>query len=129
VERHGRFGGRLQIGSPPGIRTDTLRRLVSSGGETLRVLTAQLADPRGYGRIVRDRGGDIQSIVEERDASVEQRAIREINPDIPAWLAVLVAKLLAKRPGERFATAAESAPGRTGACRPTPRMRRLQKRR
>jgi bifunctional UDP-N-acetylglucosamine pyrophosphorylase/glucosamine-1-phosphate N-acetyltransferase len=84
-------------GDVPLIRTDTLRRLVPSGGETLRVLTAQLADPRGYGRVVRDRGGDIQSIVEERDASVEQRAIREINTGLMAlptgrlerWLAKL----------------------------------------
>jgi serine/threonine-protein kinase len=44
-----------------------------------------------------------------RITDTEPRAIREINPDIPAWLAVLVQKLLAKRPGERFATAAEAA--------------------
>jgi hypothetical protein len=44
-----------------------------------------------------------------RITDTEPRPIREINPDIPAWLSVLVDKLLAKRPSERFASAAEAA--------------------
>jgi bifunctional UDP-N-acetylglucosamine pyrophosphorylase/glucosamine-1-phosphate N-acetyltransferase len=45
----------------------------------LSVLTAEVSDPTGLGRIVRDDGGRVLAIVEERDATPEQRAIREIN--------------------------------------------------
>jgi bifunctional UDP-N-acetylglucosamine pyrophosphorylase/glucosamine-1-phosphate N-acetyltransferase len=48
------------------------------------VLTAELADPYGYGRIVRDEAGDIVRIVEERDASGDERSIREVNSGIYA---------------------------------------------
>jgi bifunctional UDP-N-acetylglucosamine pyrophosphorylase/glucosamine-1-phosphate N-acetyltransferase len=61
------------------------------------VLTALLDDPTGYGRIIRDKIGKIQRIVEEKDASVEEKAVREINTGIVAaptralasWLKVL----------------------------------------
>ena len=48
------------------------------------MLTAELDDPYGYGRIVRDADGRISRIVEERDASGDERAIREINSGIYA---------------------------------------------
>jgi bifunctional UDP-N-acetylglucosamine pyrophosphorylase/glucosamine-1-phosphate N-acetyltransferase len=48
------------------------------------VLTAELADPYGYGRVVRDAEGQVERIVEERDASAKQRAVREINTGIYA---------------------------------------------
>lgn len=71
----------------PLLEAGTLLRLVEThrtSKAVATVLTAELADPYGYGRIVRDAGGAIQRIVEERDASSEQRAIREINSGIYA---------------------------------------------
>ena len=60
----------------------------------MRVLTAHLDDPTGYGRILRDRRGRIKAIVEQKDASPAQQKIREINTGImalpadqvPGWL-------------------------------------------
>jgi len=70
-------------GDVPLIRVATLGRLLerSAEGSALALLTVELADPRGYGRIVRV-GGRVACIVEEKDASEEQRAIREINTGI-----------------------------------------------
>ena len=55
-------------------------RLAASAGATL--LTTDLHDPTGYGRIVRNPDGSVREIVEHRDASPEQRAIREINSGV-----------------------------------------------
>ncbi|MGE3345280.1 MAG: bifunctional UDP-N-acetylglucosamine diphosphorylase/glucosamine-1-phosphate N-acetyltransferase GlmU [Vicinamibacterales bacterium] len=71
----------------PLLEAGTLLRLVEThrtSKAVATVLTAELADPYGYGRIVRDTSGAIQRIVEERDASSEQRAIQEINSGIYA---------------------------------------------
>ena len=60
---------------------DTLVRLVDEherGGYAVTMLTTHVADPTGYGRIVRN-GGQVVGIVEEKDATPEQRAITEIN--------------------------------------------------
>ena len=48
----------------------------------LTLLTAQLDEPKGYGRILRDGDGAIAGIVEEKDATPEQRQIREVNAGI-----------------------------------------------
>jgi bifunctional UDP-N-acetylglucosamine pyrophosphorylase / glucosamine-1-phosphate N-acetyltransferase len=72
----------------PLLRSGTLARLIEthqSARAAATVLTAELEDPYGYGRIVRDRSGKIVRIVEERDASGEERAIREINSGIYAF--------------------------------------------
>ena len=66
----------------PLLQANTLRRLLEKHHNThdvATVLTAEVADPYGYGRIVRDASGHIARIVEERDASGDERAIREIN--------------------------------------------------
>src|SRR5213079_2620107 len=55
---------------------------VDSNHSRLTILTANLEDPHGYGRIVRDARGAITGIVEEKDATDEQRNIREINTGI-----------------------------------------------
>ena len=71
----------------PLLRAATLHRLLDRHRETkaaLTVLTTVVDDPYGYGRIVRDANGRIERIVEERDASGEQRAIGEINSGIYA---------------------------------------------
>lgn len=68
-------------GDVPLIRHDTLHRM-QQAGEGLVLLTVNLQNPAGYGRIVRNEQGDVQSIVEEKDASNEQRKINEINTGI-----------------------------------------------
>jgi bifunctional UDP-N-acetylglucosamine pyrophosphorylase/glucosamine-1-phosphate N-acetyltransferase len=70
----------VMYGDVPLISKATLEKLVAiadQGG--LAVLTAELDDPTGYGRILQDADGRILGIVEEKDASAEQRRIREIN--------------------------------------------------
>ncbi|MCC7082891.1 MAG: bifunctional UDP-N-acetylglucosamine diphosphorylase/glucosamine-1-phosphate N-acetyltransferase GlmU [Burkholderiales bacterium] len=84
-------------GDVPLVRTETLAALVAASGDGLGVLTVKLDDPSGYGRIVRDAAGRVAAIVEEKDASAPDKAIREINTGIMllpraklrAWLAAL----------------------------------------
>ncbi len=71
-------------GDVPLVRTETLRQVAQAGRDGLAILTARLADPSGYGRIARDDAGEIRAIVEEKDASAEQRAITEVNTGILA---------------------------------------------
>jgi bifunctional UDP-N-acetylglucosamine pyrophosphorylase/glucosamine-1-phosphate N-acetyltransferase len=69
-------------GDTPLLTTATLEALVATHRQesaAATVLTAVLADPTGYGRIVRDSSGAVQAIVEHKDATDEQRAIAEIN--------------------------------------------------
>jgi bifunctional UDP-N-acetylglucosamine pyrophosphorylase/glucosamine-1-phosphate N-acetyltransferase len=63
-------------GDMPLIRAETLRPLVEASG--LALLTAELPDPFGYGRILRNKAGRVTGIVEEKDASAQQRRIREV---------------------------------------------------
>ena len=66
----------------PLLRGETLNELVQAHhaqGAAVTALTARLSDPTGYGRIVRDADGQFAAIVEQADASPEQRAINEIN--------------------------------------------------
>ncbi|HYC22694.1 MAG TPA: bifunctional UDP-N-acetylglucosamine diphosphorylase/glucosamine-1-phosphate N-acetyltransferase GlmU [Candidatus Bathyarchaeia archaeon] len=75
----------ILYGDVPLLETETLRRLIRAHRErrsTLSLLTTTVAEPSGYGRIVRDQGGRLARIVEERDASPSERAIQEINPGI-----------------------------------------------
>lgn len=70
-------------GDGPLIRAQTLSRLVevhrrTNAGATLA--SSVIDDPTGYGRIVRDANGHFDSIVEQKDATEEQRAIKEVNP-------------------------------------------------
>lgn len=67
-------------GDVPLIKADTLARLVAQAEQgSLSVLTATLDNPFGYGRMVRDADDRLTGIVEQKDASEEQLAIREIN--------------------------------------------------
>ena len=68
-------------GDVPLIRAQTLRHLLSQPGR-LAVLVAEVADPTGYGRIVRNAEGKVGAIVEQKDASDDQRSIRTINTGI-----------------------------------------------
>jgi bifunctional UDP-N-acetylglucosamine pyrophosphorylase/glucosamine-1-phosphate N-acetyltransferase len=72
----------------PLLQATTLTRLVEAHHQAraaATVLTTDRDDPYGYGRIVRDDDGRIERIVEERDASEDERAIREINSGIYAF--------------------------------------------
>ncbi|MGY2127301.1 bifunctional UDP-N-acetylglucosamine diphosphorylase/glucosamine-1-phosphate N-acetyltransferase GlmU [Blastococcus sp. SYSU DS0617] len=72
-------------GDSPLLTTRTLAGLVAAhdaAGSVFTVLTAEVDDPTGLGRIVRDDGGAPRAIVEERDATAEQRAIREVNAGV-----------------------------------------------
>ena len=72
-------------GDVPLTQADTLHALVSAcGGDKLALLTLEMDDPSGYGRIVRSPSGTVHAIVEHKDASETQRAIREIYSGIMA---------------------------------------------
>jgi bifunctional UDP-N-acetylglucosamine pyrophosphorylase/glucosamine-1-phosphate N-acetyltransferase len=72
-------------GDVPLIKTTTLGKLLSlANAETLSLLTLITDDPTGLGRIIRGDGNGITAIVEEKDASAEQREIKEINSGIMA---------------------------------------------
>ncbi|HXN16268.1 MAG TPA: bifunctional UDP-N-acetylglucosamine diphosphorylase/glucosamine-1-phosphate N-acetyltransferase GlmU [Usitatibacter sp.] len=72
-------------GDVPLIASNTLRALIEAARHGhLGLLTQALEDPRGYGRIVRDSAGNVIRIVEEKDATAEERAIREVNTGILA---------------------------------------------
>jgi bifunctional UDP-N-acetylglucosamine pyrophosphorylase/glucosamine-1-phosphate N-acetyltransferase len=70
------------FGDVPLVSPSTLAALAAKGGSAVRLLTVKLADPTGYGRIVRNAQGAIEAIVEEKDANASQREIREINTGI-----------------------------------------------
>ncbi len=71
-------------GDVPLTRAATLKRLLQAGKDGLSILTVNLANPTGYGRIVRDAAGRVQRIVEEKDATPEEKAINEVNTGIMA---------------------------------------------
>jgi bifunctional UDP-N-acetylglucosamine pyrophosphorylase/glucosamine-1-phosphate N-acetyltransferase len=66
-------------GDIPLLEAGVLEKLVEAPSAGIKVLTMQVAEPRGYGRIVRDENGSVMGIVEERDATAAQRAITEVN--------------------------------------------------
>jgi len=75
----------ILYGDVPLTQVETLSRLLAQASDSqLGLLTVNLADPTGYGRIIRDEAGIVQAIVEHKDASEAQRAIREGNTGILA---------------------------------------------
>ncbi|MEO8278252.1 MAG: bifunctional UDP-N-acetylglucosamine diphosphorylase/glucosamine-1-phosphate N-acetyltransferase GlmU [Ideonella sp.] len=72
-------------GDVPLIEQSTAKALLDAcGAERLALLTVELADPTGYGRIVRDTAGRITGIVEHKDASDAQRRLREVYTGVMA---------------------------------------------
>src|SRR6266496_3338470 len=96
----------------PLLRSQTLAALVEaheSGEAAVTVLTAVVADPAGYGRIVRDPAGGFAGIVEHSDATAGQRAITEINSGVYAFDGDLLADAVKRVPtdnvkGEEYLT-------------------------
>ncbi len=75
----------ILYGDVPLLQQSTVQRLLHHAGEgSLGLLTILLDNPTGYGRIIRNDKGDVVSIVEEKDATPEQRAVREVNTGILA---------------------------------------------
>ncbi|APV52308.1 UDP-N-acetylglucosamine diphosphorylase/glucosamine-1-phosphate N-acetyltransferase [Betaproteobacteria bacterium GR16-43] len=88
----------ILYGDMPLIASGTLRSLADAAAQGhLAILTQEVAEPKGYGRIVRNATGRVSRIVEEKDATEAERAVREINVGIMAapaaklagWLAAL----------------------------------------
>ncbi|KQV23990.1 MULTISPECIES: bifunctional UDP-N-acetylglucosamine diphosphorylase/glucosamine-1-phosphate N-acetyltransferase GlmU [unclassified Kitasatospora] len=89
----------ITTGDAPLLTGGTLAALVASHagqGNGVTVLTAVVPDSTGYGRILRDGADAVAAIVEEKDATAEQRAITEINSGVFAFDAKLLAEALAK---------------------------------
>ena len=82
-------------GDVPLIQADTLKQLLQHPN-TLSLLTLRLEEPTGYGRIVRDSNEKVISIVEQKDATQEQRAIGEVNTGILSAPTHLLRSWLAK---------------------------------
>jgi bifunctional UDP-N-acetylglucosamine pyrophosphorylase/glucosamine-1-phosphate N-acetyltransferase len=74
----------ILYGDVPLVRPESLKRLLEAAREGVAVMTAEVDAPRGYGRIVRKPDGSVERIVEEKDASSAERAIREINAGLMA---------------------------------------------
>jgi bifunctional UDP-N-acetylglucosamine pyrophosphorylase/glucosamine-1-phosphate N-acetyltransferase len=83
---HTKHDGEILIlyGDVPLVRPESLKRLVEAAREGVAVMTAEVDEPKGYGRIVRKPDGTVERIVEEKDASSAERAIREINAGLMA---------------------------------------------
>jgi bifunctional UDP-N-acetylglucosamine pyrophosphorylase/glucosamine-1-phosphate N-acetyltransferase len=111
-------------GDVPLVTAQTLRRLVAAAAGGVALLTVRLADPSGYGRVVRDGGARVVRIVEQRDANAEEQQLDEVNTGIlvvptarlKAWLAGLsndnaqreyyLTDVIARAVAERVAVAA-----------------------
>lgn len=84
----------ILYGDVPLTPAASLQALVDAGRDTLALLTTELAEPGGYGRIVRDARNEVVAIVEDKDATPAQRAIREINTGLMSLPAALLQRWL-----------------------------------
>ena len=87
----------VTYGDVPLLEAGTLRNLVAvheTDGNAVTVLTARLADPAGYGRVLRADDGTVTGIVEHKDATDAQRAVNEINSGIYAFDAAVLRRAL-----------------------------------
>ena len=85
------------FGDVPLVRAQTLERLLAAGASgTLAFLTALLDDPEGYGRVLRDARGNVTRVVEHKDASAEERRVREINTGLMVLAAAPLRRYLGR---------------------------------
>jgi bifunctional UDP-N-acetylglucosamine pyrophosphorylase/glucosamine-1-phosphate N-acetyltransferase len=101
LDELGELAGTVVVlnGDIPMLRSETLAALLAThqaDGASATLLTAEVDRPDGLGRIVRSPGGGVAAIVEERDATPEQRAIREINVGAYVFEATALRELLGK---------------------------------
>ena len=82
------------FGDVPLIQPDSLSQVVSAAASGMAMLTANLSDPTGYGRVLRDAQGNFQGVVEERDASPDQKRLGEINTGVLAAPAAILGRYL-----------------------------------
>lgn len=95
------FGGDCLIlcGDTPLIRAQTLKMVYErhlDEGAGLTILTAHLNNPTGYGRILRDKRDRVSGIIEEKDATQEQKGIKEINTGVYCFKSAILFDLLSK---------------------------------
>ncbi|MBX9904890.1 MAG: bifunctional UDP-N-acetylglucosamine diphosphorylase/glucosamine-1-phosphate N-acetyltransferase GlmU [Burkholderiales bacterium] len=83
-------------GDVPLVHPETLEDLLKAAGKGVAILTAELDDPTGYGRILRNKAGAVIGIVEQKDATVAQQRISEINSGIMALPTARLAKWLSQ---------------------------------
>lgn len=87
----------VATGDTPLLKGESLRAFAAeheAAQRAVSVLSAIVADPFGYGRILRDHDGDVEAIIEEKDATVDQREIAEINSGILAFDAEFLVEAL-----------------------------------
>ncbi|MDU7516839.1 MAG: NTP transferase domain-containing protein, partial [Varibaculum cambriense] len=90
LAQQGELAGTVVItsGDVPLLESFTLEKLLEShqlSGNQVTVLTTQVPDPSGYGRVIRSDSGAVTAIIEDRDCNEDQRSIREINAGIYAF--------------------------------------------
>jgi bifunctional UDP-N-acetylglucosamine pyrophosphorylase/glucosamine-1-phosphate N-acetyltransferase len=89
----------VMFGDTPLLEGQTVASLVADhagSGRALTILTAEVDNPFGYGRIIRDASGDVAAIVEQKDATPEQAEINEINSGIFAFDGAFLADAVTK---------------------------------
>jgi bifunctional UDP-N-acetylglucosamine pyrophosphorylase/glucosamine-1-phosphate N-acetyltransferase len=89
----------VTYGDVPLLTADVLRALLEAHagqGNAVTMLTAHLADPTGYGRILRGDGDEVLGVVEQKDATDDQRAVREVNSGVYAFDAAALRDGLAR---------------------------------
>ncbi len=110
----------ILCGDIPLIRTRTIGQMLSAhkqSGALLTVMTTRLADPAGYGRIIRSPGGEIVKIVEQKDATPEEQQVKEINAGVYCVELPFLFKALARvdtdnKQGEMYLTDIVAITGR-----------------
>lgn len=93
------FTGDVMVlsGDVPMVTARTLKRLVELSRKeecVLSFVTAQIEDPTGYGRVLRGDGGEVKAIIEERDATREEKSIKEINGGVYLFDSLFLFKTL-----------------------------------
>ncbi|MBK6301158.1 MAG: bifunctional UDP-N-acetylglucosamine diphosphorylase/glucosamine-1-phosphate N-acetyltransferase GlmU [Actinomycetales bacterium] len=102
----------VTYGDVPLLTSETLREVLAAhegASVAVTVVTSHISDPTGYGRIVRDADGSVARIVEQKDATDDERAITEVNSGIYAFEATLLTQALSglgtdNAQGEKYLT-------------------------